>query len=111
FAYLRDTKSVREQVAVNRGDPSAAIAQASKTFDATYQWPFQLHGMLGPSCAVADVRGDQATVWSGTQGPFGTRGRVAKLLKVPEQNIRVIYAEGSGSYGRLQNDDCAEDAV
>src|SRR5262249_59084431 len=35
FAYLRDTKSVREQVAVNRGDPSAAIAQASKTFEAT----------------------------------------------------------------------------
>jgi CO/xanthine dehydrogenase Mo-binding subunit len=60
---------------------------------------------------VADVKGDHATVWSGTQGSFSTRQRIATLLGVPEENVRVIYAEGAGSYGRLQNDDSAEDAV
>ncbi len=111
FDYLKNTKSVRDQAVVNRGDVDKAMSGASKTFDITYRWPFQLHGMFGPSCAVADVRGDQATVWSATQGSFSTRERVAKLLNVPQPNVRVIYAEGSGSYGRLQNDDSAEDAA
>ena len=78
--YLRDTKSFRDQVAINRGNAETAISQASKTYEATYHWPFQLHGMIAPSCAVADVQGDKATIWAGSQGPFVTRGRVANLL-------------------------------
>ena len=55
FDYLKNTKSARDQAVVSHGDADAAISQAGKTFEATYHWPFQLHGMLGPSCAVADV--------------------------------------------------------
>ena len=90
---------------------AAALAQAGKTFEATYRWPFQLHGMLGPSCAVADVRGDKVTVWTGTQGPFPTRAKIAVLLGMPQKNVRVINREGSGCYGRLEPDDVPEDAV
>lgn len=113
FEYLKNTKSLRDQAIVNRGDPETAISQAApgKMLDATYHWPFQLHGMLGPSCTLADVRDNHATIWSPTQGPFSTRPRVATLLGIPEKNVRVIYTEGPGSYGRLQNDDCAEDAA
>ena len=67
--YLRNTKSAIDLTPVNKGDVAAALAQAGKTFEATYRWPFQLHGMLGPSCAVADVRGDKVTIWTGTQAP------------------------------------------
>ena len=76
-----------------------------------YRWPFQLHGMIGPSCAIADVRGDQATVWSGCQGPFRIRASVASLLKIPEKNVRVIYRDGLGLLWPLSNDDSAEDAA
>ena len=111
FAYLKNTKSFRDQVAANKGNPDTALAQAAKTFEASYRWPFQLHGMIGPSCAVADVRKDRATVWTGTQGPFRTRQAVADLLGFKEQQVRVIYVEGSGSYGRLSTDDAPEDAA
>ena len=111
YAYLKNTKSFRDQVAVNKGNPEAALSQASKTFEATYRWPFQLHGMIGPSAAVADVRGDNATIWTGTQGPFRTRKAVADMLGLPEKNVRVIYCEGSGCYGRLSMDDVPEDAA
>jgi CO/xanthine dehydrogenase Mo-binding subunit len=70
-----------------------------------------MHAMIGPSCAIADVKGNQVTLWSGPQGPFRTRGAIATLLKVPEQNVRVIYREASGSYGRMSTDDVAEDAA
>src|SRR4029077_11107183 len=111
YAYLKNTKSFRDQVAVNKGNPDAALSQATKTFEATYHWPFQLHGMLGPSCVVADVDKDRITIWTGTQGSFGTRKAVAELLGVPEKDVRVLFHEGSGSYGRLSSDDASEDAA
>jgi nicotinate dehydrogenase subunit B len=111
FTYLKNTKSLRDQVTVNRGNPDAALAQARKTYEAAYRWPFQLHGMMGPSCAVADVGKDQATIYSGTQGSFETRQAVAALLGFPEKNVRVLWREASGSYGRMGADDAAEDAA
>jgi len=111
FAYLKNKESYEDQVVVDKGNLEAAFAEASKTFEAEYRWPFQMHGMLGPSCAVADVREDQVTVWTGTQGPFRTRKEVARLLRRPEKSVRIVYVEGAGCYGRLCADDVAEDAA
>jgi CO/xanthine dehydrogenase Mo-binding subunit len=111
FALLKNTKSFNDQVTVNRGDPGNAFGQAKKTYEATYRWPFQLHGMMGPPCAVADVGKDQVTIYTGTQGSFETRKAVAELLGLSEANVRVLYREASGSYGRMGADDAAEDAA
>jgi nicotinate dehydrogenase subunit B len=109
--YLTDTKPVRELTTVKSGNVEAAFLQAAKTVEATYHWPFQNHGMMLPSCAVADVRGDKATIWTGAQGPFTTRDRISGMMKVPKKNVEVHFIEASGCYGRLTADDAAEDAV
>jgi CO/xanthine dehydrogenase Mo-binding subunit len=111
YAYLKNTKSFTTLKGAEKGNPSEVLGKTKKQYEATYRWPFQMHGMIGPSCAVADVRGDKATVWSGCQGPFRTRASISSLLKIPESNVRVIYHEASGSYGRMSNDDSAEDAA
>lgn len=111
FDYLKNTKSFRDNFVVNRGNVETGLSQAQKKYEATYYWPLQLHGMMGPPCAVADVKGDRATVWTGTQGPFRTRDSIAKMLNVPSTNVHLLYREGSGSYGRLESDDVAEDAA
>ncbi len=111
YAYLKNTKSFTTLKGAEKGNPAATLDKAKKQYEATYRWPFQMHGMIGPSCAIADVRADQATVWSGCQGPFRIRASVASLLKLPEKNVRVIYRDGSGSYGRLSSDDSSEDAA
>ncbi|MGA7795752.1 MAG: molybdopterin cofactor-binding domain-containing protein [Candidatus Acidiferrales bacterium] len=111
FDYLKNTKSFKDLVVTNKGNPDAAFSQAQKKYEATYFWPFQLHGMMGPPCALADVRGDKATIWTGTQGPFRTRDSIAKMLNIPPKNVHLLYREGSGSYGRLETDDVAEDAA
>ena len=111
YDYLKNTKSFVDRVGANNGDPVSALGQAARTFEATYRWPFQMHGMIGPSCAVADVRGDKATIWAGSQAPFITRSGVARLLGLPESNVHFIYTEGSGCYGRLEPDDSPEDAA
>ena len=111
YEYLEKTKSFADRNGTVKGDAAGALAGAAKTFQNTYRWPFQMHGMIGPSCAVADVQGDKATIWSGSQAPFITRNGVARLLGVPEHNVHFIYTEGSGCYGRLEPDDAPEDAA
>ncbi len=111
FEYLKNTKSLGDQEGAKKGDVEAAFAHGDKTFEATYLWPFQNHAMMGPSCAVADVQGNKVTVWAGSQGTFGTRKQVSDLLGIPENNVRVIYRESSGCYGRLSPDDVPLDAA
>jgi len=111
YDYLRTTKPVAERVAANTGNATSGFNEAAKKFDATYRWPFQMHGMIGPSCAVADVQGSKATIWSGSQAPFITRNGIARLLGIGEQDVHFIYCEGSGCFGRLEPDDAPEDAA
>jgi CO/xanthine dehydrogenase Mo-binding subunit len=111
YAYLKKNKPVRALKPVDKGSVATALGQGKKNYQTSYHWPFQLHGMLGPSCSIADVKGDKATIWSGPQGPFRTRSTVARLLGLKEQNVRIVYHEASGSYGRMSTDDGAEDAA
>ncbi|HYL36822.1 MAG TPA: molybdopterin cofactor-binding domain-containing protein [Bryobacteraceae bacterium] len=109
--YVRQGPLDRDQELVSRGDPASALPASDKQFSATYQWPCQSHASLGPSCAVADVRADGATVWTSTQGTHGLRASLSKIFSIPQDKLRVIYLDGSGSYGGNGNDDVAADAV
>jgi CO/xanthine dehydrogenase Mo-binding subunit len=57
------------------------------------------------------VRADGATVWTSTQGTHGLRANLSKIFSIPQDKLRVIYLDGSGSYGGNGNDDAAADAV
>jgi CO/xanthine dehydrogenase Mo-binding subunit len=70
-----------------------------------------MHGSLASSCAVADVRTDGATVWSPTQSVYPTRNCIAMLLNMPPDNVRVIFARGSGCYGLNGADAVSFDAA
>lgn len=93
------------------GDVDKALASAAKVIEATYYYPYQLHGSMGPSCAIADVQGNEVTVWSPTQGVYPLRQAVAGMLGIPQQNVHVIYKEGSGCYGLNGADTASLDAV
>jgi nicotinate dehydrogenase subunit B len=87
------------------------MAKAASVVKATYRHPYQMHGSMGSSCAVADVRGAKATVWSATQSAYPTRSGVALLLGVPADNVRVVYTRGSGCYGINGADTVSYDAA
>ncbi len=99
----------RDQAIVSRGD--VAAAGAVKTLSATYFWPFQSHASLGPSCAVADVGGDGATIWSSSQGTHGLRANLSKVFGLSPAKVRVVFKDGAGSYGTNGGDHAAADAV
>jgi CO/xanthine dehydrogenase Mo-binding subunit len=98
-------------VLVNKGDAAPSMPDGSKTLKASYFWPMQSHASMGPSCAVADVRADEATVWTASQGTHGNRNTFARFLGLPREKVRLIYVEGSGCYGMNGHEDAAADAA
>lgn len=88
-------------------------AQASgRKLEATFTRPYQSHGSIGPSCAVAQIGEDGAvTVWTHTQGVFPDRNAIAQMLRLPPEKVRCIHTEGSGCYGHNGADDAAADAA
>jgi nicotinate dehydrogenase subunit B len=95
----------------DKGDVDAAIAAAAKPMPRTYLWPYQMHGSIGPSCAVADHKEGSVQVWSGTQNPHILRTDLALLIERPEAEIQVIRLEAAGCYGRNCADDVTADAL
>jgi nicotinate dehydrogenase subunit B len=96
---------------IDKGDVDAAIAAAAKPMARTYIWPYQMHGSIGPSCAVADYSDEKILIWSGTQNPHILRADLALLLQRPEAEIEVIRMEAAGCYGRNCADDVSADAA
>jgi CO/xanthine dehydrogenase Mo-binding subunit len=90
---------------------SDAVASGGKTIEATYTRPYQSHGSIGPSCAVAQFIDGAMTVWSHTQGVYPDRAAIAEMLRMPPAGIRLIHVEGSGCYGHNGADDAAADAA
>ncbi len=91
-----------------RSDPSAV---GQKAIEATYTRPYQAHGSIGPSCAVAQFADGAMTVWTHTQGVYPDREAIAEMLRMPAQSVRCIHVEGSGCYGHNGADDAAADAA
>ena len=110
FDYLQKQPS-HDVLSVDSGDIDAQLATADGIIRARYTYPYQMHGSVGASCAVADVKPQSATIWSATQSAYPTRSIVAKLLDMPMDNVRVIYVRGSGCYGLNGADAVSFDAA
>jgi CO/xanthine dehydrogenase Mo-binding subunit len=98
----------QDKTIFERSNPSAV---GKKTIEATYTRPYQSHGSIGPSCAVAQSVDGAMTVWTHTQGVYPDRAAIAEMLRVPLPSVRLIHVEGSGCYGHNGADDAAADAA
>jgi CO/xanthine dehydrogenase Mo-binding subunit len=96
---------------VDSGDVDKILASGATVLRATYHHPYQMHGSIGSSCAVADVQADKATLWSATQSAFPTRNTTAAILGLKQEAVRVIYTRGAGCYGINGADTVTYDAA
>ena len=92
YTFMRRQPS-RDSLVVDSRDVDRVFEGAATVIRATYQHPYQMHGAMGTSCAVADVGKDAATIWSATQSAYPTRDTAAMLLGLPpEQRARRLRA-------------------
>jgi CO/xanthine dehydrogenase Mo-binding subunit len=109
--YLRNQKDTRDTFTVNTRDVDEKIAAAAKTLKATYHYPYQMHASYASSCAVADVQGERATIWSATQAVYPLRSSAAAVLGLRAENVHVIFRMASGCYGCNGADTVSYDAA
>ena len=92
--------NVSKHVLLDFGDVDAAIAGADVTVEGEFGFHSTTHAPIEPHCAVARVSPDGVlTVWSATQITHYVHRALAKVLALPEQQIRVIQPCLGGAFG------------
>jgi isoquinoline 1-oxidoreductase len=81
------------------GDLAAGRQAAAEIFEAKYLDSYFAHAPMETHTALADVKKDRATVWAGTQSPFGVKDQVARALGLPSDKVHVIAPFVGGGFG------------
>lgn len=100
------------QLVGRREDPSPPATGIQLA--ANYSRPYIAHASIGPSCALAQWRGNGLQVWSHSQGIYNLRADIEVYLRRDHPDcasVVVHHVEGAGCYGHNPADDVAFDAV
>jgi isoquinoline 1-oxidoreductase len=93
------------------GNVDQALASAEHRLQQTYTVAYIAHVPLEPRAAVAKWDGDNLTVWTGTQRPFGVRGQLAEAFRIPEDQVRVLMPDTGSGYGGKHTGETAIEAA
>lgn len=99
---LSEYRALLEQpgaVARRDGDANAALAGASRTMTATYEFPYLGHVPMEPDSAVAQLSGDHCDIWTYDATPASLQNRAAGITGLPREQVQVHSLYGGGSYG------------
>ncbi len=111
YDLIREMPAEEEET-VRTGDVEGAFAsQTARMLEATYTQPYQAHASIGPSCSIADVRADGATIYSSSQGVYALPAAIGPIIGLAPEQVRIIYKEGPGCYGHNGADDVSADAA
>lgn len=84
----------------NRGEMKAGMQAASAHFEHVYRTPHEVHNPMEPHATIAVWdKPDSLILYDSTQGVHTDRERVAQLLQLPKENVRVIAPYIGGGFG------------
>ena len=110
--YVRAAKVNKDEDFQKVGDTAQAMAApGARKLAASYDFAIHTHGSIGPSCAVAEYKDGKLTSWSASQQTHLLRKQMANMLGMKPEDVRCIYIEGAGCYGRNGHEDAAADAA
>jgi isoquinoline 1-oxidoreductase len=116
FDYLRKntvagTDSTGDGDRFDVGSVDQALGSADHRLQQTYTVSYIAHTPLEPRAALAKWDGDNLTVWTGTQRPFGVRGQLAEAFRIPEDRVRVLMPDTGSGYGGKHTGETAIEAA
>ena len=92
-------------------DDAGEMPADTRIVEASYRRAYQMHGSIGPSCAVGLFEDGALSVWTHSQGVYPLRAALAELTGLGSDKVRCIHLEGAGCYGHNGADDAAADAA
>jgi nicotinate dehydrogenase subunit B len=113
FDYLKKNQEASEErnSVYEVGHVEKVLASSGQRLNSTFQVQYIAHAPLEPRAALAQWNGDQVTVWTGTQRPFGVRSELATAFHLPEEKVRVLMPDTGSGYGGKHTGDAALEAA
>jgi isoquinoline 1-oxidoreductase beta subunit len=85
------------------GDPAGALARATKTLEAAYEFPYLAHACMEPMNCVVKLSADACEIWNGEQFQSIDQGAVAAVLAMKPEQVKINMLFAGGSFGRRAN--------
>ncbi len=106
-AAVFDTESVGDYFVKNGGEGHVSTSKGDVTnppssghaIESTFRNGYLAHAPMEPHTALAEWKDGKMTVWASTQSPFGARTRIAHVLGLEENKVRVITPFVGGGFG------------
>jgi len=116
FEYLKqkpteETEPLDSPFRYETGSVDKALVSADHRLQKTYTANYIAHCPLEPRAALAQWLGDDLTVWTGTQRPFGVRTELAAAFHMPEERVRVLMPDTGSGYGGKHTGETAIEAA
>ncbi len=108
---FRDRAAQSGTLGRNDGDAAAALGQAAKVVEATYEVPFLAHATMEPMNCTAHVRSSACDVYAPTQFPTGVQQLAEQLTGLPANAVTVYTTLMGGGFGRRFEMDWVIDAI
>jgi len=90
-------------VALEKGDPDAALAKAARRLEAEFDVPYLAHAPMEPLNCTVRLDGDRCELWTGTQFQTMEQGTAARIAGVPPEKVTVHTPFLGGGFGRRAN--------
>ena len=97
--FSPNDKDERMPLVYRRGNPDQGLAAADFVVEDRYTTVHHNNAQLEPRVSIAEWNGDKLTVHASTQGISNCRTDIARDLKIPAPNVRVICQYMGGGFG------------
>jgi isoquinoline 1-oxidoreductase beta subunit len=85
------------------GDAEAALKNAARTLEASYEFPYLAHAALEPMNCVVQLSAEGCEIWNGEQFQTVDQAVVAQLLGLKPEQVKLNQLYAGGSFGRRAN--------
>ncbi|MDC8785345.1 xanthine dehydrogenase family protein molybdopterin-binding subunit [Roseateles koreensis] len=108
---LNDAANNASAVAVDSGNLKDAAANSAQQLSAQYEVPYLAHACMEPLNCLAWVKGDEVTIWAGTQSQGPAQGILSQVAQVTPAKVKVNTLLLGGGFGRRFAPDFTIDAT
>ena len=98
-------------IARETGNVKDGAATSARTLSAQYDVPYLAHACMEPLNCLAWVRGDEVTIWAGTQSQGPSQGILSQVAQVTPAKVKVNTLLLGGGFGRRFAPDFTIDAT
>ena len=81
------------------GDLLAGEEQSIQVYESAYLDGYKAHAPIENHTATAVMEDGKLKVWASAQSPFRLQSQIAEILKMPEENVRLMQIFVGGGFG------------